>query len=56
MGSETYNNIKDALEASAPLKVTCTAESVAESIVQFIEGHSVVTGQHLILDGGHYLT
>jgi len=55
MGSETYSEIKNALEASAPLKVTCTAESVAESIVQFIEGHSVVTGQYLILDGGHYL-
>jgi 3-oxoacyl-[acyl-carrier protein] reductase len=55
MGSETYQKVKSALEAAAPLKVTCTAESVAESIVQFVEGHSVVTGQHLILDGGHYL-
>ena len=55
LGSEAYHNAKDALEAKAPLKVTCTAESVAESIVQFIEGHSVVTGQYLLLDGGHYL-
>ena len=55
MGSETYQKVKSALEAAAPLKVTCTATSVAESIVQFVEGHSVVTGQHLILDGGHYL-
>lgn len=55
MGPETYKKVKDALEATAPLKLTCTAQSVAESIVQFIEGHHVVTGQHLILDGGHYL-
>ena len=55
MGSEGYNKVMESQAAKAPLNLTCTAEDVAESIVQFIEGHSVVTGQHLILDGGHYL-
>ncbi|MBV1876061.1 MAG: SDR family oxidoreductase [Pseudomonadales bacterium] len=50
-----YDQIKASLENSAPLKVTCTPESVAESIVYFIEGHSVITGQHIILDGGQCL-
>lgn len=55
IGSENYQKIKSSLESSAPLQVTCTADSVAESIVNFIEGHSVVTGQSMILDGGQHL-
>jgi len=52
---DNYHKFKDSLEAATPLKLTCTAETVADSIVAFIEGHSVITGQHIILDGGHYL-
>lgn len=52
---DNYHKIKDSLEAVTPLKLTCTAETVADSIVAFIEGHSVITGQHIILDGGHHL-
>jgi 3-oxoacyl-[acyl-carrier protein] reductase len=55
IGADNYQKIKSSLEQSAPLKKTCTGESVAESIVNFIDGHSVVTGQHIILDGGQYL-
>lgn len=55
IGTENYQKIKNSLEESAPLKKTCTAESVAESIVNFVEGHSIVTGQHIILDGGQFL-
>ena len=55
MGKETYEASKAFLEAKTPLQATCTPESVAESILHFIEGHSVVTGQHLILDAGHLL-
>jgi 3-oxoacyl-[acyl-carrier protein] reductase len=55
MGRETYEDSKSFLEAKTPLQKTCTAESVAESILGFIEGHSIVTGQHLVLDGGHLL-
>ena len=55
MGKETYDASLAFLEAKTPLQKTCTAESVAESILGFIEGHSIVTGQHLVLDGGHLL-
>ncbi len=55
LGKDAYKKVKDSLEAAAPLQVTCTADSVAESIVQFVEGHCVVTGQYLLLDGGHSL-
>jgi len=55
MGKETYEASKAFLEEKTPLRMTCTPETVAESILHFIEGHSVVTGQHLVLDGGHLL-
>ncbi|MDG1207159.1 MAG: SDR family NAD(P)-dependent oxidoreductase [Pseudomonadales bacterium] len=52
---DSYKKIMSDLEASAPLQLTCTPETVADSIVSFLEGHSVVTGQYIILDGGQYL-
>jgi 3-oxoacyl-[acyl-carrier protein] reductase len=52
---DRYKKIMSSLQASAPLQLTCTPETVADSIVSFLEGHSVVTGQHIILDGGQYL-
>jgi 3-oxoacyl-[acyl-carrier protein] reductase len=55
MGTETYEASLAFLNAKTPLRKTCTPESVAESIMSFIEGHSIVTGQHLVLDGGHLL-
>ena len=55
MGQAVYEQTLSFLRAKTPLQTTCTADSVAESIFSFIDGHSVVTGQHLILDGGHLL-
>ncbi len=55
MGSEIYQRAKQGLEQRAPLQLTCSGETVAESILQFIEGHSVITGQHIVLDGGNHL-
>jgi 3-oxoacyl-[acyl-carrier protein] reductase len=55
MWKKNYETAKSFLEAKTPLQKTCTPESVAESILGFIEGHSIVTGQHLVLDGGHLL-
>jgi len=55
LGTEAYNKMVSALEAKVPLHRTCTAESVAESIVNFIDGHSIITGEHIILDGGAHL-
>ncbi len=55
MGEEVYDSSKKLLESRTPLQTVCTAETVADSILSFIEGHSVVTGQHLALDGGYLL-
>ena len=55
MGAERYDKFLASLEASAPLGRTCTAESVAESILGFIDGHSIITGQAIVLDGGQHL-
>jgi 3-oxoacyl-[acyl-carrier protein] reductase len=55
MGPEVYDRSKAFLESNVPLKLTATAETVAEVIVQFVEGASIVTGETLILDGGHHL-
>ncbi len=55
MGAETYQRVKSHLESTAPLGVTATADTVAEAIVQFLTGASVVTGETLIVDGGHHL-
>ena len=55
LGSETYRRAKENLENRTPLKLTCSPATVAESVLQFIEGHSTVTGQYIILDGGNHL-
>lgn len=56
MGTERYQAAKAALEASAPLRLTATPDTVAESILYFIEGADLVTGETLILDGGARLS
>jgi len=55
MGQAVYDQTRAYLRSKTPLQVTCTAETVAESILSFIDSHSVVTGQHLVLDAGHLL-
>lgn len=55
MGPEVYDRSKAFLENSVPLKVTATADTVAESIIGLIEGAPLVTGETLLLDGGHHL-
>ena len=55
LGQENYQRTLAALEARAPLKKTCTAESVADVIVAFIAGLGIITGEHIILDGGAHL-
>ncbi len=56
MGAETYARTKAALEKNTPLQTTCTPDSVAEVIVYLLAGADVVTGETLLLDGGHHLT
>jgi 3-oxoacyl-[acyl-carrier protein] reductase len=55
MGEQNYARVKQERETSNPLKRVCTPESVAESILGFIDGHSIVTGEHITLDGGQHL-
>jgi 3-oxoacyl-[acyl-carrier protein] reductase len=55
LGGDVYDARKQALEKQSPLRLTCTAEQVAEGIVFFIEGPRVTTGETMILDGGAHL-
>ena len=55
MGDELYNAAKDNLTSSTPLKLTVTPEQVALGIYNFIEISTVVTGETMLMDGGHHL-
>lgn len=55
MGKERYAQTKAYLEQSTPLKRTATADSVADGIVYFVTGADIVTGETLLMDGGHHL-
>jgi len=56
MGAENYARAKAALEHNTPLRLTSTPDTIAEVILFFLGSASVVTGETLILDGGHHLT
>ena len=55
MGQETYDRTRQMLLSRSPLQAVCTPETVAQSILSFIDSHGVVTGQYLVLDGGQLL-
>ncbi len=56
MGPQAYEATKAFWESSVPLRKTATAETVAETIVYFIEGAPLVTGEALLLDAGFHLS
>lgn len=56
LGDEVYEAAKKGSEAAAPLGVTSSPETVAEAILYFICGASIITGESLILDGGNHLS
>ena len=56
MGKERYEQVKSALEASNPLQLTATADTVADAILYFVVHADIVTGETLILDGGAHLS
>jgi len=56
MGAETYARTKAFLENNTPLRLTTTPDNIAEAIVYFLGGADVITGETLLLDGGHHLT
>ncbi|HDQ04988.1 MAG TPA: SDR family oxidoreductase [Deltaproteobacteria bacterium] len=55
MGVEKYNKLKEQMEEKLPLRMTATPEIIAETIRYFIEDAVLVTGETLLLDGGHHL-
>ena len=55
LGEERYEQARQASIKNAPLGLTASADTVAESILFFIKGPTVVTGESLIVDGGRHL-
>ena len=55
LGDDVYKKAHAAARKGAPLGVTATAETVADSILYFIVGPQVVTGESMIVDGGRHL-
>ena len=54
-GEEGYKKAYEAAKEGAPLGVTATANTVADSILYFIAGPQIVTGESMIVDGGRHL-
>lgn len=52
LGDEQYENLLEMAAEAAPLKLVPTAEQIAESLVWFCLGASVVTGEVLLVDAG----
>ena len=55
LGDEMFNAAKENLELKVPLKAVANPDSVAQSVFSFVEINKIVTGQLLIVDGGHHL-
>lgn len=55
MGHENYELVKSYLEANLPLRKTATPETIAPTVLYFIEDADLVTGETLILDSGYHL-
>ena len=55
MGADRYARTKAYLEQSTPLQLTTTPDTIAEGVLYFITGGDVITGETLMLDGGHHL-
>ncbi len=55
LGDEVYQSLKQAQEASTPLRAAGTPEDMAEAAVWFIEGATLVTGETLMVDAGMHL-
>ncbi len=52
MGIEMYEGTKEHIQSTAPLRKTCSPESIAEVIVNLIEKSELMTGQLVTVDGG----
>ena len=56
LGEDLYNASLKNLESSTPLGLAVTPEQVADSIYNFAAISTSVTGETLLVDGGHHLT
>ena len=55
MGDDLYNAALKNLTQNTPLNLTVTPDQVAEGIYSFIGINKVVTGETMLMDGGHHL-
>ena len=55
MGDEMYKAAHENLTKNTPLGLTVTPEQVADGIYNFIDVSKVVTGETMLMDGGHHL-
>ena len=55
LGDDVYKKAHEAARKGAPLGITATADTVADSILYFIVGPQIVTGESIIVDGGRHL-
>ena len=55
MGDDAYLALIEQAENELPLKQVATAEDVAETLVWFLEGAKLITGEVLIVDSGAHL-
>jgi 3-oxoacyl-[acyl-carrier protein] reductase len=55
MGDDMYNAALENLTKNTPLGLTVTPEQVAQGIYSFIDINKVVTGETMLMDGGHHL-
>ena len=52
MGNEIYDGTKKHIQNTAPLRKTCSPESIAEVILSLMERSELMTGQLVTVDGG----
>lgn len=55
MGEDRYERTKTAIEFGTPLRMAAVPEQVAETVLWFIEGAPLVTGETLLTDSGLHL-
>jgi len=55
MGDDLYNAALKNLTQNTPLNLTVTPDQVAQGIYSFIGINKVVTGETMLMDGGHHL-
>jgi 3-oxoacyl-[acyl-carrier protein] reductase len=55
MSDEAYSALIEQAEKELPLRQVATPEDVAETLVWFLEGAKLITGEVLIVDSGAHL-